>query len=493
METFQGLTFFGIPITDGAWYIVLALLLIDLIIRIAMLTYIPKGRKPTAAMAWLLFIALIPFAGFIAFLIFGNTKLSKIRRKQQAHINAIIKNYTAELRKDGHIIEVPAPYHNQAALAENLTGFPVTADNTVALITHYDEIIDQIVKAVDKATSHAYVEFYILALDDTTEPFFQALERATQRGVAVHVLFDAWGSRKYPRYKEMQARLTRASIPWHKILPVTLVPGKYNRFDLRNHRKIVVVDNEVAFIGSFNMIDKRYHRKDDISYIELAAKLRGSSVSEAATVFVSDWYFETNETLEHISPLLAPEHKDGSLVQLIPSGSNYHYANNLLFFTSMVASAQKYIYITNPYLVPDESLFNALISAAQRGVKVSILNSEAMDQWMVGHAQRSYYEELLSAGVSIYLYKKPQLVHEKFISVDDIKAVIGSSNMDIRSFELNLECTVAVYDPKIAKELSSHHKKLRHHAHRITLEEWKKRRGWQSFLDSIARLTSALQ
>lgn len=493
METLQGLTFFDLPLTGNTWYIILIAFLLDLAIRIVMLTYIPKNRKPAAAMAWLLFIALVPFGGFIVFIILGSTKLSKTRRKQQEQINTVIKQYTAELRKEGYIIDVPEEYRSHAALAESLTGFPVTADNSISLITDYDDIIEQMVRAIDKATSHVYVEFYILALDEATEPFFQALERAAKRGVSVRVLFDAWGSRKFPRFKEMQRRLTAAFIPWHKILPVSFIPGKYNRIDLRNHRKIVVVDNDVAFLGSFNMIDKRYHRKDTISYIELVAKLRGSSVTEAATIFMSDWFFETNEAIERVVMPPVPQHHAGTLAQLIPSGSNYHYANNLLVFTSLVASAKKHIHITNPYLVPDESLFNALISAAQRGVKVSVLNSEAMDQWMVGHAQRSYYQELLAAGVSIYLYKKPQLVHEKFISVDDTKAVIGSSNMDIRSFELNLECTVAVYDTKVASELSAHHKKLRKHAHKVTLEEWKKRSAWQSLLDSIARLTSALQ
>ncbi len=143
--------------------------------------------------------------------------------------------------------------------------------------------------------------------------------------------------------------------------------------------------------------------------------------------------------------------------------------------------------------MPDESLLSALIAAAQRGVKVSILNSEAMDQWMVGHAQRSYYEELLRAGIELSLYNKPQLVHEKFLAIDDEVGVVGSSNLDIRSFELNLECVVIVYNAVTARKLRRHHEALLTNSRRLSLAEWGKRPLWPSLLDSLARLTSALQ
>jgi cardiolipin synthase len=242
-----------------------------------------------------------------------------------------------------------------------------------------------------------------------------------------------------------------------------------------------------------NMIEKTYHRRDSISYIELVAHLQGPSVNEAAAVFASDWYCETGELLKHFMTNSVAHTKGRTEVQIVPSGPGYPYQNNLKVFTSFIQTARHSVIITNPYLVPDESLLSALISAAQRGVRVSILNSEAMDQWMVGHAQRSYYEELLRAGVHIYLYKKPQLVHEKFISIDNSVGIIGSSNLDIRSFELNMECVVVAYSPKVAKKLARHHDELLQHSHEVHLQNWKQRSVWQSFLDSIARLTSALQ
>ncbi len=486
--------FYPFDATTFSWWIAGFIYLVDFCIRLWLLAYIPRNRKPTAATAWLLLIFIIPFFGTILFFVIGNTKLSRQRRKDQQQITSLFKKYTANLREAGLVSIVDNSTHGGAPqLAESLTGLAPTKGNTVEIMSGYDALIEAMTARVSDAQQYVYVEFFALALDQTTKPFFTALERAVQRGVHVRVLFDFFGSRKYPHYKKMKRLLTRIGVQWHPILPVSLRFSKYNRPDLRNHRKILVIDNTDAYIGSLNLIDKTYHRKDDISYIELVAHLQGPSVNEAAAVFASDWYCETGEILTHFMKNSAQSPRGTEIAQIILSGPGYPYENNLKYFVTLVQNAKKSIIITNPYLVPDESLLNALISAALRGVHVSILNSEAMDQWMVGHAQRSYYEQLLQAGVVISLYKKPQLVHEKYFSVDDEIAIIGSSNLDRRSFELNHECIVAVYNEKVAKTLSRHHADFLTHSRRVHLEAWLKRSSWQSFLDSIARLTSALQ
>lgn len=473
--------------------IVALILLIDLVVRIWLLVYIPKNRKPTAATAWLLLIYIIPLIGTMLFFILGSTKLSKRRRDNQTQITNMFKHYSANLKKAGLIARIKEPYNYKAKLAESLTDLAPTTGNKVTVISGYDNLIHQMTTNIHKAKEYVYVEFFAIALDESTEAFFQAMEDAVARGVKVYVLYDYLGSKKYPRYKEMKKRLTAIGAKWHPMLPLTLRYSKYNRPDLRNHRKIVVIDNTDAYIGSLNLIDKTYHRKDDISYIELVAHFQGPTVNEAAAVFASDWYCESGEILKDFMTNSISSPKGAQIAQVIPSGPGYPYENNLKFFVSLIQSAEKSVTITNPYLVPDESLLNALLSASLRGVKVSILNSEAMDQWMVGHAQRSYYEELVNAGVTISLYKKPQLVHEKFMAIDDEVAIIGSSNLDVRSFVLNHECTIAVYDVATAKALVKHHNELLRSSTQVNLATWRKRSGWQSFLDSIARLTSALQ
>lgn len=405
----------------------------------------------------------------------------------------MIRKYTAHLEQKGLVANLSPKNAKYASLIHKLTGFAPTAGNDISIVTGYQEIIDDMIAAVNRAEKYVYVEFYALALDETTEPFFEAMRQAKDRGVEVYVLFDLFGSRKYPNYKQMKQRLDDDASSWAILHPISFRPSKYNRPDLRNHRKILVIDNTDAFIGSLNMIDKTYHRKDDLSYIELVAHFTGPVVNEAAIVFAGDWHMETGETLRHFAESSLTAKGSNVSMQILPSGPAYPYENNRKLFVATILGAQKSVLITNPYLVPDESFLSALVTAALSGVEVSVLNSQAMDQWMVGHAQRSYYEELLKAGVQIYLYKKPQLVHEKFIAIDDEIALIGSSNFDVRSFALNNECMVIAYGKNITNKLVDRHNELKKHSIKLNLATWQKRSIWKSFLDSIARLTSALQ
>ncbi len=473
--------------------------LIDLAIRLALLLYVPRGRKPTAAMAWLLAIFIIPGIGILLFLIIGSTKLSRHRRGRQQVIDTIIKS----LAQPDTAAIAALPLHLQQRYGpiidqnQALSKLPVRSGNTVTILPEYNEAITDIIKRVKQAKQYVYIEYYIIALDDITEPLFAALEDAVHRGVAVYVLFDTYGSRKYKNYKRMKHELTRIGVNWRTILPLKLKVGQYNRPDLRNHRKIVVVDDAYAYIGSQNLIEKTYERKDAISYEELVVRMSGPVVNQCAAVFAGDWFSETGVHLHDFSHLKpAPptaKASSGGLAQVLPSGSGYTYENNLKLFVALMYTARRSIVITNPYFVPEEALLTAVISAAQRGVSVTLINSEAIDQWMVGHAQRSYYRELLEAGVHIYLYKAPSLLHAKHITIDDDIAVIGSSNMDIRSFELNSECVVVCYDQQVVKQLQKQQERDLARSKKVSLRTWQKRGVYKELLDNIARLTSALQ
>lgn len=467
--------------------------IVDLLVRVALLFYIPRNRKPTAALAWLFAIAIAPFLGTALFLVLGSTKLSKRRRMMQAQIDRMYDQFNKNLHDENMIGDVPSRYRGAARIAEHLANLAPARHNSVTILNGYDTIIDEMVQAINKAKEYVYVEFFALALDTSTEPFFGALDRAISRGVKVYVLFDTLGSRKYPRYRQMQKRLTEMGAHWHKMLPLKFIPGRYNRPDLRNHRKIVVVDNQHSFMGSLNMIDKTYHRKDDISYIELVAHVQGPAVNESAAIFASDWYSESGQVLKHFLSNAAIHSGGDATVQMLPSGPGYEYRNNLRVFVDLIHTAKESVIITNPYLVPDESLLAALLGARFRGVEVSILNSAAMDQWMVGHAQRSYYDELVRAGIAISLYDKPQLVHSKYMAIDEKVAIIGSSNLDIRSFELNQESSVIVYQAETAAQLTAQHRHDLKNSRAIRLREWRQRGKWTQLLDSVARLTSALQ
>jgi cardiolipin synthase len=285
---------------------------------------------------------------------------------------------------------------------------------------------------------------------------------------------------------------------WFAMLPLRPFRGQWQRPDLRNHRKLVVVDGRVGFTGSQNLIDSTYLKpknvKRGLHWHELMVRLEGPIVRELNAVFVSDWYSESGELL----PLDTSEvtiGADAALLdaQVVPSGPSFENDNNLKLFVYMIHSAQKRISITSPYFVPDESTMLAIVAAASRGIQVELFVSAIGDQYLVYHAQRSYYEELLRAGVSIYLYRAPTVLHSKHFSIDDDVAMIGSSNMDIRSFSLNMEISVIVHGKDFVDRMRAVEDDYRAQSDPLTLDEWMKRSRASKVNDSLARLTSSLQ
>ncbi len=469
----------------------------DWLLRIVFLLYIPRKRTPSAAIAWLLVVFLLPGLGIVLFLLIGSPKLSRSRRRTQELVDIQIQKSVGGLPDSlENLTEVQKErYEPSIKLGQALGKLPLFSGNSATILPDYDQAISEITKQIKKAHEFVHLEYFIIALDKTTKPLFDELEKAIQRGVKVRVLFDAARYRSYPGHKHMRQELTRMGVQWHKMLPIKLGKG-YNRPDLRNHRKIVVVDDVVAFLGSQNLVDKTYHRKDNIYYDELVVKMQGPIVRQASAVFAGDWFAETGQRLGKLTyPSLRPLPKPTGtvLAQLVPSGPNYDEPNNLQLFIQLIHSARNKLVITNPYFIPDEALLTACTSAAKRGVEVTIINSESVDQIMVGYAQRSYYEELLEAGIKIYLYKSPILLHSKHMTIDDDIAVIGSSNMDIRSFALDLECGVTLYDKQVVKDLRAIQQQNVARSNQITLSTWRQRKLRYKFLESVTRLTSSLQ
>lgn len=482
------------------WNIGAALLIIDWSIRIWALFIVPRNRKPSSATSWLMVIFLLPIPGVILYLLLGNPKLPEHRQASQRRIDNVITDTIRQFKRSrdtDKLLSAKAPemYEPLSKLCFSLTCLPVFDGNKIELQPDYQKSIDELVKDIDSAQTFVHLEYFIMVLDETTEPLFEAMARAVQRGVIVRVMYDDISTRRFPGKRKMDKRLKADGIFVRSMLPITFSKG-YVRPDLRNHRKIAVIDGHTGYVGSQNLIQRNYHRRDDIYYDELVSRIQGPIVLQLSSLFSADWYSETGELLKFRKNDRLPSVIDkygSSLAQILPSGPGYDDENNLKLFTELVHLARKKIIIVNPYFVPDEALLTAITSAAKRGVEIVMINSEAIDQWMVGHAQRSFYETLLGAGVKINLYKSPILLHSKFITVDGQVATIGSSNLDIRSFELDLEVTLISYDTSVTKKLdviaASYLKKSKP----ITLSQWHKRSRKKLLLENLARLTSALQ
>jgi len=387
-------------------------------------------------------------------------------------------------------------------LNRRLGSLPLLPGNDVQVIDDYKGSIAEMTEAVGAAKAYVNVEFYITAWDDVTAPLFEALVAATQRGVTVRLLFDHLGSKGIPGHPDMLARLAATDIQWHAMLPLHLRPGKsFRRPDLRNHRKLLVVDGNVGFTGSQNLVEPGYNKPKNHAagreWVELMVRLRGPVVAALEAVFYSDWFTETDEELTVAAVRAPDEAPDGALRevpgQLVPSGPGFVAENNLRMFTTLIYGATRRISLTSPYFVPDESLLYAVTTAAQRGVDVELFVSEESDQFMVGHAQASYYRALLEAGVRIYLYPAPSVLHSKHFTIDDDVAVIGSSNMDLRSFALNYEISLMLLGTPVVTRMRAVEDTYRSLSHELTLEEWDRRPGRLKYVDNVMRLTSALQ
>jgi cardiolipin synthase len=470
---------------------------VNLAIIVAALLILPKRRKPTAAMAWLLAIFLFPYFGIILFLLIGSIKLPKARVQEQARIDALIRERVALAKLDPPHADEPRWFQRVLQQAEALTGIPALHGNAMTLNGDYNGSILQMAAEVDRAQHYVHVEFFIIGLDDTTRPFFTAMENAVKRGVKVRVLADHIATRKVANSKQMTAELDRIGVEWAWMLPVQPFKGRYQRPDLRNHRKIVVVDGVVAFTGSQNLIDRSYdspkNQKRGLQWQELVTRVEGPAASALNVVFLSDWAIETGQQLpdEYVAVETMPA-KGDLLCQVVPSGPTYATENNLRLFLSLIYGATEKVILTSPYFVPDEAMVYAITSACERGVEVQLFVSEIGDQWLVWHAQRSYYETLLQAGVRIFLYPAPYILHSKHFSIDDDIAVIGSSNMDIRSFSLNAEVSVLVRGASFVAGMREVEEGYRRAGRELTLEQWRREPRSATFSDGVARLTSAL-
>lgn len=482
----------------------IALTVVDNLLRITALFVVPRNRRPTSGMAWLMAIFWLPIPGFLLFLVIGSNRLPKKRTEKQETINGLV---TGIAEREGNRLvsdpaDLPPSLVPAVRLGTTLGAQPMLTGNSAVMSIDYEQSLIDIAEAIDEADSFVHIEFYIFVLDDTTRVLFDAMRRAIERGVEVRVLLDHVASVRNMYGKETRAELDDMGAQWAYMLPVRPWRGEYQRPDLRNHRKLAIIDGKVGFMGSLNIVDASYNLAKNVRrgllWRDLMVRLEGPVVLGLEAVFQGDWYIETDEYLEHLSPLETfvdgETKKPGTLdCQIVPSGPGYAGENNLQVFVALLYTAQRRISITSPYFVPDGSIMNALRAATARGVEVELFVSEIGDQPLVYHAQRSYYEELLTAGVRIFMYKPPYILHAKHFTIDSEVAVVGSSNMDQRSFGLNMEVSMVVHGVDFVRDLDEVTDYYRANSRELVEEEWSQQPIRSQLLDNLARLTSALQ
>jgi cardiolipin synthase A/B len=408
-----------------------------------------------------------------------------LRRKMQLQASLQIEKAQAQIG-DRITLEpdLPGPLQIVPQQARKLGAFEPFAGNALEFLRDYGGSIDRLVEDIDSAKKHVHLLTYIYLQDRTGRKIAEALKRAAKRGVDCRVLLDAVGSRL--ALERLGPELRAAGVEVRSMLPVGLFRRNAARFDLRNHRKVIVIDGRVGYIGSQNIADPAFVRKYPNE--ELVARVTGPIVSQLQAVFLADHYLETEKVLDRGELFPELEATGNSVAQLVPSGPGYGQENGRDLIISMLYEARQSVVIVTPYFVPDEPFLQAICAAGQReNVRVHLVVSKHANQLITQLAQRSYYDDLLDAGIEIHLYH-PHFLHAKLLTIDDDVALLGSTNMDIRSFALNAEVNLLIYGRAVVQELKAIQESYFAHSERLTLEGWRKRSVFAKIAQNTARL-----
>jgi cardiolipin synthase len=428
---------------------VVALLELAVIARILLRPH----RDPASRIAWVVVVGVVPVLGMFGYLLLGEVNIG---RRRVARLHAVLQRmptFPRECVRDsvGSVDAIPDRYRHLFDLGRSISGFDPIGGNAAHLLPDSNATIDAMVADIDAAKDHVHLLFYIWLPDRNGCKVVEALKRAAARGVTCRVLADALGSRTIIRCEHWSA-MRAAGVRVAEALPIgdPLLRPFLGRIDLRNHRKIVVIDDRVTYCGSQNCADPEFLVKARYGpWVDAVMRFEGPIVRQNQFLFASDWMTHEDEDLYDIlaRPLPWPI-PQGTPGQVIGTGPTVRYSAMPEMFESLLFAARREVVVTTPYYVPDEALQNALCTTAYRGVDTTVVFPARNDSWIVGAASRSYYADLLTAGVKIYEYEGG-LLHTKSLTLDGDITLIGSANMDRRSFELNYENNILLYDPTL--------------------------------------------
>ena len=413
-------------------------------------------RDPASRIAWILVILAMPVLGIVAYLLLGEVNLGRTRVQRMRAVTAALPpmDDTPGADAKGLAPEIPERHLHLFRVGRSISGLAPIGGNSGRLMPGSDATIDAMVADIDAARDHVHLLFYIWLPDSNGRKVAEALERAARRGVACRAMADDLGSRLLIRSEHWRT-MGEAGAHLARALPIgnPLLRAIKGRIDLRNHRKIVVIDNRITYCGSQNCADPAFLIKAKYApWVDAVIRFEGPIARQNQHLFAADWTVHTGEDLGELllRPLAAAG--PGFPAQAIGTGPTVRYSAMPEMFESLIYSARRELVITTPYYVPDDSMQQALCACAQRGVETTIVFPRRNDSWIVAAASRSYYGDLLAAGVRIFEYPNG-LLHTKSLTLDGEVTLIGSANMDRRSFELNYENNILLYDPALTGEV----------------------------------------
>lgn len=461
-------------------------------------------RSSSAALAWLAVLFAFPYFGLLLYLLIGEPKLGRARAKRQAELHAFHDAFADRFLPPQAVPLCETRFRQIARLVQVEAGYVATGGNDTRLLADTDAILQAFTADIDAAQHCCLLEFYIVAGNGRVDVVLEALIRAAGRGVRCQLLADALGSQSFWR-SAWPDKLRTAGVELTEALPFSLWHAPWVRGDLRNHRKILVVDYRIAYTGSYNLVDPRLFKQDAGvgEWVDAVMRCEGAVAQELAAVFYDDWAVENEHnlsaTLERLNRYAdempdratLPRATGGALLQVIPSHPGGDTALVYDVLVNALNIAQESVIISTPYFVPDETLLNTLIIAARRGVAVTLIVPRRVDSRLVRYASRAYYRPLLDAGVCLKTFDAG-LLHTKAVVIDNRFALFGTVNMDMRSFYLNLEVSLAVYTPDTVAAIRTLLDDYLEQSEAVELKKWEQRRRLQRFIERCARLVSPL-
>ncbi|MEL0627975.1 cardiolipin synthase [Psychromonas aquatilis] len=476
-------------------YIAVSATLYFTFLTLITLRVIIKRKAIGVSLAWLFLIYAIPLAGMIGYLIFGELNLGAKRSKQRKLFSGAflrwLKEEAVTYRQDKEQVSENA--HAMQAFVESYTNMPMVMGNKHTLLTSTDEILLKLIEEIKAAKSHCYLMFYICEQGGLVDPLLEELKLAAYRGVNCKLLLDSVGSHRFLTSK-LPGQLRAAGVDVVEALPVGAFRLIFQRQDLRLHRKLVCIDEHIAYTGSMNLVDPAFFKveKNIGQWIDVMVRCEGPIVQHMQGLFLWDWSLETGEKL-----MLPEANKDlfclvgSENAQLIPSGPEFGKVGIHQVLLTAIYEAKYSLVLTSPYFIPDESLLTALQVAAMRGVNVKIILPAKNDSIMAKYASRAFFEDLLKVGVEIHQFHGG-LLHTKSIVIDEKLALVGTVNLDQRSFWLNFEMTMLIDNECFAGELLRTQMHYTLASKQLTLEQWSQRSFVKRFLEGLLYLFSPL-
>jgi cardiolipin synthase len=479
------------------------LLLAHILVTLTLSLMIINRRINVATtLSWIIVLSVLPIAGPTMYFLFGSQSLGRKRDKAGW---AIRKHYQKDFgigkrRVDRNALPVADYLQDLSWMLSLQTGFFPASGNRYALFSESPPLIAAIVDDIDAAKESVYLEFYIVEPKGSIIKVLKALERSAQRGVDTRLMVDDIGGRPFFK-SEWDERLSQAGVDVVRSLSVNPIKAFSKRTDLRNHRKLIVIDQNIGYTGSYNLTDPVEFKQGQGygEWIDVMVRLEGHIVSSLSCVFNTDYIFDsqgmdyTKEDLEELSDDggVTPEFSEGAVMQLVPSGPEMETSVIHELIAASIFGARDSVTVVTPYFVPDETIQLALINAAHRGVRVRLIVPKRVDSIMARYAGESTFDNLINAGIGVYRYKRGML-HTKLVQIDYQMTLIGTANVDMRSFYLNLEMTLCVYDTDFAEKISLLVEQYIQGSEILDPEKWKNRGPVLRWKENILRLASPL-